>query len=1661
MLQKLLTTTLLFLFGLFAGWGQLTLPAGTSYTQTFDGITGGVPTGWTVRTGGTANSRGTAATLTTTATAWADTGGAFKNFASSEGLTAASTSANQTASTDRALGVRPSGSLGDPGAAFELALTNTTGKTGFSMQIKHQMLDVQSRTTVWTVQYSTNGTTWITVGTYTDPAVFGSSTATYSFGTGLDNVASNVYIRVVALTASGGSGSRDSYAIDDAVLTWTSAPAGPTATTNAATAITAVGAVLNGTANANNATVTPSFEYGQTTAYGTTVAGAPSSVSGTTPTAFTATVGGLLPNTQYNYRAVVTNNGTAVNGTNQTFNTLANVPGTPALSDATVNSVTVTLDATTQNSNSAATTYAIQNTANNLYVQANGALAASAVWQTAATWASKIITGLTPNTLYTFHVKARNANNIETLFGSSASVSTLPNTAPTLQATSLNPFGQVCLNTTTAANTFTVNGDNLTADVTIGPLDGYTFSATNTGTYTSTLTFTPDAAGSVIADVFVKFTPVAVQSYIGNIPFSGGGASTINIAASGSGIDTKATVTTAAASAVTGTTATLGGNVTAEGCSPVTERGVVYATTATPAIGGTGVTQVAATTAGVGSYTVSAASLSASTLYYARAYAINHGGVIYGSQVSFTTQCVTPVNVSALSSVAGSRQATVSWTNSSCFDELMVVAKASADVTAFPVGNGSAYTADPVFGLGTAIEPGEYVVYKGTGTSVIVTGLLNETTYHFTVFTRRGTLWSSGVSKTETPVITYCAASGGTGFEYISGVSFNGTANTSAANTYSNFTSTVFPAEQYGNYPITITVNGGYVADQGLVWIDWNKDGDFDDADEAITLTNSSGAGPYTGTITVPASAQLGNTRMRIRVQDANGTPANATSCGASQYGEVEDYTINIAAGVPPLAAPIAIAAASITPTSFVARWNEVPGASSYRLDVYQVVSAPATDTQGFAAGTTAPAGWEFTGLGTYTSAGNFGAASPSLSFDSTGDRVVTATYSGPATSLSFWVKGQGTNATSALLVEGFNGTSWVTIQNYTSLPSSSTTKTYNASSTPALPANLVKFRFTYTKSQGNLSFDDVNIAYNGQTTTYVPGYNNRTVNGTSQLVTGLQSSKTYYYLVRALSPLSLNSNVIAVVTGALNVWDNGAWSMGVPPTLIDQATLLDDYNTFTDGPFNAAVLSVVSGGLTVAENTAITINGAIAVQSGATMVVESNANVVQVNESAVNTGTVKVLRKTSPIARLDYKLWSSPVQAQNLLAFSPNTEANRFYRYNTATNQYNGVTASSTSFGLGRGYLIRVPNNHPATPSIWTGTFTGVLNTGEIAVSVDTNGDSGYNAIGNPYASPVNADEFIAANIGNIDGTLYFWRKINGAATDAYVTYNVPMGGTVPDDANVEEPNGIIQVGQGFIVNALPTSQNVVFTNAMREVNFANQFYRTGAAAAANTAERHRIWLNLKNNEGVSSQALLGYVAGATNGLDLGTDSNYLNSGTAGLYTVTANKKLAIQGRELPFNTNDVVAVGFKAVAPGSYTIAVSQVDGLFSQGQTVYLKDKANSTVHNLSQGAYSFNSEAGTFDSRFEIVYTDSALGIKNPVLAPENVIVYKQGTTLNISTGAVMMADVVIYDTRGRMIYSKTDINAVETVISDLAPQGQVLLVQITTAGQEKVTKKVLF
>ena len=143
--------------------------------------------------------------------------------------------------------------------------------------------------------------------------------------------------------------------------------------------------------------------------------------------------------------------------------------------------------------------------------------------------------------------------------------------------------------------------------------------------------------------------------------------------------------------------------------------------------------------------------------------------------------------------------------------------------------------------------------------------------------------------------LAYCTAASLNTDEYISNVILGTISNASDVTTYSDFTAYSTDLAIYSTTSISVEIVSSYATDQILIWIDWNSDADFDDAGETILTSDVNGTNGnlYTTNVVVPADAVVGNTRMRIRLHDTGYGP-NATSCGTSDWGEVEDYTINV-----------------------------------------------------------------------------------------------------------------------------------------------------------------------------------------------------------------------------------------------------------------------------------------------------------------------------------------------------------------------------------------------------------------------------------------------------------------------------------------------------------------------------------------------------------------------------------------------------------------------------------------------------------------------------------------------------------------------------------------------------------------------------------------------
>ncbi|PIF61165.1 T9SS sorting signal type C domain-containing protein [Flavobacterium sp. 11] len=549
------------------------------------------------------------------------------------------------------------------------------------------------------------------------------------------------------------------------------------------------------------------------------------------------------------------------------------------------------------------------------------------------------------------------------------------------------------------------------------------------------------------------------------------------------------------------------------------------------------------------------------------------------------------------------------------------------------------------------------------------------------------------------------------------------------------------------------------------------------------------------------------------------------------------------------------------------------------------------------------------------------------------------------------------------------------------------------------------------------------------------------------------------------------------------STWNGTNWSNGTP-TLSIKAIINGTYNTQIHGNITTCELTInTEKTLTITSGKFVEVQNDVTVIGN--LIIENNGSLIQNDDDAKSTGIINVIRNSSFMKQYDYTYWSSPVAGIKLSNFK---ESYLYYSFNDAVDNWQ-FESENTIMAPGKGYIARAPENDLATQIVST-TFTGVPFTGLIELPIATAETGSLGLIGNPYPSALNADAFLtnANNKDILEGTLYFWTHNTAIAAntpnpgsgvfaysgDDYASYNL-TGSTVTTSPalsgktnnNNNRPQGNIASGQGFfaeIKETAPATKKLVFNNSMRVKgeNGNTQFFKTKAAKGTSntTLEKNRVWVNITNEQGAYSEMLLGYITGATNGYDNGYDGKTFSSDSfVSMYSILGEENLSIQGRSLPFDEEDSIPLGFENTIGGTFSVGIDSFDGFFTN-QEVFLHDKKNDATVNLKQGRYTFTTEKGTFNDRFELKFKDKTLGVENPELVQNGIVVFKNGSQIQLVSEEKNIQDITIYNILGKSIYQKKNINTLEHTTNGIQTQKQLVIVKIKTEDGLEITKKMM-
>lgn len=239
------------------------------------------------------------------------------------------------------------------------------------------------------------------------------------------------------------------------------------------------------------------------------------------------------------------------------------------------------------------------------------------------------------------------------------------------------------------------------------------------GNGTATITINPAADLEGSTNYYLTIDKAAFADADGRI-FSG--VTTNNILRFTTGAaPTVAAVTTTQVSNIAQTTATMGGNVTNDGNSPVTDLGIVWSTSPAPTVSANKIQNGS----GTGSFSAAVTSLPAGSHIYVRAYVINQVGTAYGNEVDFYTKtAVTAISRLGTSPTsAGQVSYTITFANNitglDVTDFSLVTSGLTGAVVSSVSGSGNNYTVGINTGSGNGTIRLNFTAINGTQPAVI------------------------------------------------------------------------------------------------------------------------------------------------------------------------------------------------------------------------------------------------------------------------------------------------------------------------------------------------------------------------------------------------------------------------------------------------------------------------------------------------------------------------------------------------------------------------------------------------------------------------------------------------------------------------------------------------------------------------------------------------------------------------------------------------------------------------------------------------------------------------------------------------------------------------------------------------------------------------------
>lgn len=359
----------------------------------------------------------------------------------------------------------------------------------------------------------------------------------------------------------------------------------------------------------------------------------------------------------------------------------------------------------------------------------------------------------------------------------------------------------------------------------------------------------------------------------------------------------------------------------------------------------------------------------------------------------------------------------------------------------------------------------------------------------------------------------------------------------------------------------------------------------------------------------------------------------------------------------------------------------------------------------------------------------------------------------------------------------------------------------------------------------------------------------------------------------------------------------------------------------------------------------------------------------------------------------------------------------------------------------------------------------------------------------GNPYPSAIDLQAFLLGET-NCTGIAYFWEHDKTVDSHyladykgGYGTYNtadiyVPavfytydgLGNTATTlgSSGNHFERKYTPVGQGFMIEGSATiSGNVQMKNSYRvfkQESIANnsQFDRKAEnkkTVATSTSATPQIRFNVLLDNGPVSQMVMAFDSSGTEGFDRALDASSTNDGPANNYFVINNKEYVINVDS--FQENKKIPIGFRNAAQANYKITVKEMLNV-PQVTNVYLHDKTTDLYYDIKDSFYDLTLPAGTHNSRYEITFTKSTLGVEEQ--ESQRFLVHQDNKNKNLVVDNPSQLDLdnySLYDVVGKLIFSKDKLgNDSSYVFSTASLRDGIYIVKLKANDKTEIGTKII-